>query len=92
MKSLLDLYEYPDRQVVRISKELITLRLSEQYSPKGKLLRRVQGIGSLIALKLLARVIDIERFKTAQERAFYIGLTHLEYSTAQCVRHGRIAR
>jgi transposase len=90
--TLIDLYEYLGSQLMRISKEIIALSQSDKYSHKVKLLRSVPGIGMLIAMELLVELPDIERFKTADEIASYMGLTPSEYSTGQYVRQGRITR
>jgi transposase len=92
LNTLIDLYEYLGSQVVKISKEVIALSQSDKYSYKVKLLRSVPGIGILIAMELLVELADIERFKTADEIASYMGLTPSEYSTGQYVRQGRITR
>jgi transposase len=90
--TLLDLYEYLGSQVMRISKEVIALSQSDKYGEKIKLLRSVPGIGLLIGMELLVELADIERFKTADEIASFMGLTPSEYSTGQYVRQGRITR
>jgi transposase len=90
--SLIELFEYLSSQLVKISKQVIALSQSEKYSRKVKLLKSVPGIGILIAMELLVELTDIERFKTAEEIASYMGLTPSEYSTGQYVRQGRITR
>ena len=90
--TLIDLYEYLSSQLMRISKEIIVLSQSDKYSHRVKLLRSVPGIGILIGMELLVELADIERFKTADEIASYMGLTPSEYSTGQYVRQGRITR
>jgi len=90
--TLIDLYEYLGSQLMKISKKVIALSRSDKYSHKVKLLRSVPGIGILIAMELLVELPDIERFKTADEIASYMGLTPSEYSTGQYVRQGRITR
>jgi len=90
--TLIDLYEYLGSQLMRIIKEIIVLSQSDKYSHRVKLLRSVPGIGILIGMELLVELADIERFKTADEIASYMGLTPSEYSTGQYVRQGRITR
>jgi len=90
--TLIDLYEYLGSQLMKISKKVIALSRSDKYSHKVKLLRSVPGIGILIAMELLVELANIERFKTADEIASYMGLTPSEYSTGQHVRQGRITR
>lgn len=90
--ALIDLYEYLGSQLTRISKGIVVLAQSDKYTHKVQLLRSVPGIGILIAMELLVELADIERFKTADEIASYMGLTPSEYSTGQYVRQGRITR
>jgi len=47
-----------------------------------KLLKSIPGIGILIGMELLVELADIERFKTAEEIASYMGLTPSEQSSA----------
>lgn len=90
--SLIELFEYLSIQLVKISKQIIVLSQSGKYIRKIKLLKSVPGIGILIGMELLVELPDIERFKSAEEIASYIGLTPSEYSTGQHVRQGRITR
>lgn len=91
-ESLIDLYEYLTSQVKKISKQVVALSRSEKYRHKITLLRSVPGIGILIGMELLVELADMERFKTAEEIASYMGLTPSEYSSGQHVRQGRITR
>ena len=92
LESLIDLYEYLTSQVKKISKQVVALSLSDKYSHKLKLLRSVPGIGILIGMELLVELADMERFKTAQQIASYMGLTPSEYSTGDHIHQGRITR
>ena len=91
-ESLIDLYEYLTSQVKKISKQVVALSRSNKYRHKITLLRSVPGIGILIGMELLVELADMERFKTAEEIASYMGLTPSEYSSGQHVRQGRITR
>jgi transposase len=91
-QSLIELYEYLSSHLVKISKEVIALSRSEKYRGKVKLLKSVPGIGILVATELLVELTDVERFKSAEAIAAYMGLTPSEYSTGQFVRQGRITR
>lgn len=89
---LIELYDYLSRQLVKISKKVIELSKSDKYIDKVKLLRSVPGIGILIAIEMLVELQNVDRFKSAEELASYIGLTPSEYSTGQYTRQGRITR
>jgi transposase len=88
----MELYEYLSAQLVKINKKVIELSLNEKYLDKVRLLRSVPGIGILIAMEILVELPEMERFKSEDELASYIGLTPSEYSTGQYVRQGRITR
>ena len=89
-QSLMELYEYLSAQLVKMNKKVIELSQSEKYLDRVRLLRSVPGIGILIGMELLVELPEMERFKSGDELASYIGLTPSEYSTGQYVRQGRI--
>jgi transposase len=89
---LMELYEYLTVQILKITKRVIELCRIEKYRDKVTLLRTVPGIGKIIAIELLVELQDIERFKSAEKIASYLGLTPSEYSTGQYIRQGRITR
>ncbi|HXX33222.1 MAG TPA: IS110 family transposase [Thermodesulfobacteriota bacterium] len=91
-QSLMELYEYLSVQLVKMNKKVIELSQNEKYLDKVRLLRSVPGIGILIAMEILVELPEMERFKSGDELASYIGLTPSEYSTGQYVRQGRITR
>jgi len=75
-----------------MNKKVIELSRGEKYLDKVRLLRSVPGIGILIAMEILVELPEIERFKSGDELASYLGLTPSEFSTGQYVRQGRITR
>ena len=91
-QSLIELYEYLSVQLVKMNKKVIELSRSEKYLDKVRLLRSVPGIGVLIGMELLVELPEMERFKSGDELASYVGLTPSEFSTGQYVRQGRITR
>ena len=62
----------------------------EKYLGKVRLLRIVSRVGILIAMEILVELPQVERFRSGDELASYIGLTPSEFSTGQYVRQGRI--
>ena len=72
---LIELYEYPTRQIARINRTVVLLCRDKNYRQKIKLLCTAPGIGKLTAIELLVELQDITRFKSAEEIASYIGLT-----------------
>jgi transposase len=91
-ESLIELYEYLTEHLIKINQEVIELSRSRKYLHKVKLLKSVPGIGTLVGMELLVELSEMERFRSADELASYIGLTPSEYSTGQYVRQGRITR
>ena len=91
-ESLIELYEYLTEHLIKINQEVIELSRSRKYLYKVKLLKSVPGIGTLVGMELLVELSEMERFRSADELASYIGLTPSEYSTGQYVRQGRITR
>ncbi len=89
---LIELYEYLTDQLKRIIKQVITLAHSDRYAKKVKLLKSVPGIGTLIATEIVVELQNIERFRSSEKIAAYIGLTPSEYSSGQYVRQGRITK
>ncbi len=78
--------------LIKINQEVIELSRSRNYLPKLKLLKSVPGIGTLVGMELWVELSEMERFRSAEALASYIGLTPSEYSTGQYVHQGRIAR
>jgi transposase len=91
-QSLIEVYEYLSCQLVAINKRVIELSRSEKYLDKVRLLRSIPGIGILLAMEIWVELPEIERFKSADEIASFIGLTPSEYSTGKYVHQGRITR
>ena len=55
----------------------------EKYKQRIKLIRSVPGIGLITGMEILVGLQNVERFKTSEEIASYIGLTPSEYSTGE---------
>lgn len=91
-ESLIELYEYLTDQLTKMNQRVKELSQSLKYRQRLKLLCSVPGIGTLIGMEILVELPEMERFKSGDELASYIGLTPSEYSTGQYVRQGRITR
>lgn len=67
--------------------------LRTQQEPLQRDLDRLQtvpGVGSIVALTVLAVFSDVKRFPTAKHAASYAGLVASTYDSGERVRHGRI--
>jgi transposase len=91
-ESLIKLYEYLTRQLIHLNQRIKELSESLKYQEKLKLICSTPGIGTLIGMEIPVELPEMERFKSGEELASYIGLTPSEYSTGQYVRQGRITR
>jgi len=91
-ESLIELYDYLTDQLLKMNQRVKELSQSSKYRQRLKLLCSVPGIGTLIGMEILVELPEMERFKSGDELASYVGLTPSEYSTGQYVRQGRITR
>lgn len=92
LDTLIHLYEYLTGEIKKIIKKIVELSDIEKYRQRIKLIRSVPGIGLITGMEILVELQNVERFKTSEEIASYIGLTPSEYSTGEHVHQGRITR
>jgi len=57
-----------------------------------KLLKTVDGIGTVTALSYLASIDDYNRFKDSESVGAYMGLTPKQYASGEVDYHGRISK
>jgi len=89
---LLDAYEFSNSQVIRQTKLLSELAKDDYYRDRVAILESIHGIGVITAMELLVEVQEVERFRTGDKLAAYVGLTPSQYSSGEKVRMGRITR
>jgi transposase len=75
-----------DRRITATATEITTA-----VQDSGSTLTQLHGIGNLLAGKILARVGDINRFRSAAAFASYTGTAPIEVSSGDVVRH-RLSR
>jgi transposase len=75
-----------DRRIAATATEITTA-----VQASGSTLTQLHGIGDLLAGKILARVGDISRFRSAAAFASYTGTAPIEVSSGDVVRH-RLSR
>jgi transposase len=92
LEVLIDLYEFLSKQLMRINRRVVELSQVDKYREKVKLLRTVPGVGLLTGMEVLVELQDVERFRSSEEIASYLGLTPSEYSSGEKSRQGRITR
>ena len=66
-------------------------QITEALNTTGSTLTDLRGIGTLTAAKILARVGDVHRFRSAAAFASYTGTAPIEASSGDVVRH-RLSR
>ncbi len=69
----------------------VNTQITEALHATGSTLTELRGIGTLTAAKILARVGDIHRFRSAAAFASYTGTAPIEVSSGDVVRH-RLSR
>lgn len=68
-----------------------TSEIGDAVAASGTTLTQLRGIGDLTASKILARVGDVHRFRSAAAFASYTGTAPIEVSSGDAVRH-RLSR
>jgi transposase len=69
----------------------VTIDISDAVAASGSTLTELRGLGDLTAGKILARVGDVRRFRSAAAFASYTGTAPIEVSSGDIVRH-RLSR
>lgn len=69
-----------------------TIRRLAKEDPRAKLLMTIPGIGSLVAMVIVAEIEDISRFPSYRHLASYAGLVPSLDSSAEKERRGRITK
>ena len=69
------------KRVADLNREIRELAKEDRYRDKVKYLKTIHGIGTLTAIILLTELVDMNRFKTLDHVASYIGLVPGERSS-----------
>ena len=80
-------------EIRRLDRRITTTatEITAAVAASGSTLTQLHGIGNLLAGKILARVGDIDRFRSAAAFASYTGTAPIEVSSGDVVRH-RLSR
>jgi transposase len=80
-------------EIRRLDRRIIitTTEITTAVAASGSTLTQLHGIGNLLAGKILARVGDIDRFRSAAAFASYTATAPIEVSSGDVVRH-RLSR
>ena len=94
-KALSEIYARVLKEIEHLQQSIRTvetaLRTLTRRDPIVRNLRKICGVGPLIATALRGAVGEIERFPTGRHFASWLGLTAREYSTGGRQRLGRIS-
>ena len=69
------------QRMIELNRAIRQLSRTERYGQKVKLLTSIPGIGLISAMILLAELMNMNRFKTLDDLAAYVGLVPGERST-----------
>ena len=88
MSIYLDLLKSINNQIKKCDAQINQLAKEEKISKRLRLLKSIPGVGTLAALIILAEIDDINRFKTLDKLASYIGLVPYMHSSGETERIG----
>ena len=71
------------KQKAEIMRRLRELSHTERFNETLKLLMTVPGIGQVTGLSLMAEIVDITRFKSAEQLAAYVGMIPMCHSSGE---------
>ena len=93
LRLLLERLEYYQHEMQELDKAVKELSKTERYRCPCTELRRLAGVGLLVAMTFLTEMGDVNRFNNRREIAAYLGLCPASYeSGAADNRKGRITR
>lgn len=92
LAALARIYRDLTREIELLEKALKKLAESEQYRVEIDILTSIPGVGLITAMTFLTELGDLERFRTAEDFAGYLGLTPSEHSSGNRKRKGGLPR
>jgi len=92
LEEQLGLLSYIQSRVESLDKQIEEIAKSEIYAPSVIKLRAFKGIGTLIAMILIAEITDFRRFPNARALMAFLGLIPSENSSSERHRTGSITK
>ena len=93
LECLLDRYEMFQREQGKLDKAIDQLAKTDRYKRPYRELRKLPGVGRLVAITFLTEMGDLTRFHNRREVAAYLGLCPSSHESGQTDnRKGRITR
>jgi transposase len=92
LKAYLDELSHSREIVAGLNREIRALALTDDYRVNVSLLRSIPGIGTLAAMTLLTELFGIDRFKSLDALAGYVGLVPDTHGSGEREYTGDITR
>jgi transposase len=92
LEEQLSLLTYIQARVESLDSQIEEIARSEIYAPSVKKLRAFKGVGTLIAMILIAEITDFRRFPNARALMAFLGLIPSEESSGEKIRPGAITK
>jgi len=90
---LLKRLEYFQEEIGELDQAIQTLSQADRYKDACQELRKLPGVGPLVAMTFLTEIGDVNRFNNRREIASYLGLCPASYESGNSDdRKGRITR
>ncbi len=92
-EKLIDRYELFQKEQVKLDKAIRALSQQARYKHPHAALRKIPGVGLLVAMTFLTEMGDLTRFHNRREVAAYLGLCPSSHESGEANnRKGRITR
>jgi transposase len=92
LEEQLGLLGYIQARLASLDTRIEEIARSEIYAPSVKKLRAFKGVGTLIAMLLIAEITDFRRFPNARALMAFLGLIPSEDSSGERIRPGSITK
>ncbi len=89
VQSLLNILDVLNQEIEALTRELETVATTDE---EVKLLKTVDGVGTITALAFKAEIDNPKRFEDSRDVAAYVGLTPRQYSSGETHKQGRISK
>jgi transposase len=83
LKMLLEELAFLRQLILRTTRAIRSLACSERYVPSVEHLTSIPGVSILVAMIFLTEIVDIERFRTLDHLASFVGLVPGERSSGE---------
>lgn len=88
----IDFAEFLRKELLKVDRQFRRLEKDSEYSKPIRLLRRIPGIGLIVAITFLSEIGNISRFKSLDKLCSFIGLIPSTFSSGEKEIVGNITR